>query len=243
MSNLFRDKFLPALAGLTLVLLAGFLTGHSAAAETGEPPREETGLDLAFVLENMRKADEGLACFEAAFKETLVDAILKDEEISRGTLYYQKPDRVKWVYESPGNKEFVLRKKEAWLYVPRARQVQKIRLSDEKKFQSLPLGLGKSPEEAGAGYSVRLLETIREEGKVTHRLELVPKADAESPAPWHSIVLDIEEGLWIPACRIELTELGGNRTIIELDAVNKTKKLPAGLFKMPKGVSVVDYSK
>jgi outer membrane lipoprotein-sorting protein len=191
----------------------------------------------------MRKADDALSSFQATFKETQVDAILKDQEVSEGKLYYRKPSFVKWAFETPGKKEFVLREKEAWLYIPKIKQVQKIRLSEQKKFEALPVGLGKSPEEAGSRYTVKFIsEEKKADGKTVYRLALLPKPNPETPPPFESIVLDIEEGLWLPARRVEITEKGGNQTLIELNEIDKKKSLSDSLFSLPKGVEVVDYS-
>jgi len=205
-----------------------------------DPPKDDK---LSLVLGKMKEADGALVCFEAAFKETCIDAILHDEEISQGRLFYKKPDRVKWIYEEPAKKEFVLREKEVWLYIPKINQVQKIRLTDQKKLEALPVGLGKSPEESASRYEVKLLESLEEEGKTIYRLLLVPKEDPQAVQPFQKIVLDIEDGVWLPARRIELAETSGNRTIIELSSIKKKKDLNENLFKMPKGVEVVDYSK
>jgi outer membrane lipoprotein-sorting protein len=198
--------------------------------------------NLSYIFKEMRKADETLASFEATFKETQVDAILKDREVSEGKLYYKKPNFVKWAFEKPGVKEFVVREKEAWLYIPRIKQVQKVRLSEQKKFEALPVGLGKSPEEAGSRYTVKFVGVDKADGKTVFRLVLLPKPDLETPLPYQSIVLDIEEGLWLPARKVEITEKGGNQTIIELSNIDKKKNLSNNLFNMPKGVEVVDYS-
>jgi outer membrane lipoprotein carrier protein len=92
-------------------------------------------LALPAVSEVARAVDEHynrLHSLEAQFTEIYQGAGITRTET--GTLWLKKPGKMRWEYRSPEEKLFVGDGKEAWLYLPAEKQVQK---SDMRKLEDL----------------------------------------------------------------------------------------------------------
>jgi outer membrane lipoprotein carrier protein len=75
------------------------------------------------------------------------------ERVESGTLWLKKPGKMRWEYRSPEEKLFVGNGKDAWLYLPAARQVRKSsmrNLNDLRSPLAFLLGKTKLEKELGA---------------------------------------------------------------------------------------------
>jgi outer membrane lipoprotein carrier protein len=67
------------------------------------------------------------------------------ERVESGTLWLKKPGKMRWEYRSPEEKLFVGNGKDAWLYLPAARQVRKSSMRNLEDLRSpLAFLLGKT---------------------------------------------------------------------------------------------------
>ena len=184
--------------------------------------------------------------FVADFKETRIFLYSPEPEVARGRIYFKKPEQVRWDYYPPGEKHIVLTPTKGWLYLPEIKQVQLINLKGEKKLSSLPIGLSGPAPDFEKNYRVRLIE---EEGETIEKgryiLELTPRPDSEVAAVYTRILLSLSDKRWLPADRIELMEVTGDKTIIELSGISLNTKLSPNLFKfkVPKDVEIIDHTK
>ena len=231
---------------LIVLLLCLFCNIKSWASETPGGPYPATEEDkLQFILSQLKKADAKLTSFVADFKETRIFLYSPEPEVAEGKIYFKKPQQVRWDYHPPGEKHIVLTPTKAWLYLPEIKQVQLINLKGEKKLSSLPIGLSGPSPDFEKNYQIRLIE---EEGETIENkryiLELTPVSDSEVAAAYTRILLTLSEGKWLPADRIELLELTGDKTIIELSEISLNTKISSKLFKfdVPKDVEIIDHT-
>ena len=94
---------------------------------------------------------------EADFTQTLVEADSGREQVSRGRLYLQRPDRFRWEYREPAPQLVVADGQELWLYDPDLEQVTVRPLDDGLESTPAALLSGQGDLDAsfdkGAAYS------------------------------------------------------------------------------------------
>ncbi len=200
---------------------------------------------MDLILSQLKKADAQLKSFVADFKETRIFLYSPEPEVAPGKMYFKKPLQIRWDYYPPGEKHLVLTPTKGWLYLPEIKQVQLINLKGEKKLSSLPIGLSGPAPDFEKNYQVRLIEGEGETTEGIYILELTPLPDSEIAAVYTRILLTLSDSRWLPADRIELLEVTGDKTIIELSGISLNTKLSPKLFKLdvPKDVEIIDHTK
>ena len=76
---------------------------------------------------------------EAAFYERYTTGG-QGGQAESGTVYFSKPGRMRWDYESPGKKMFLVDGKNVWLYVPADHTASKASLKESADWRT-PLAL------------------------------------------------------------------------------------------------------
>jgi outer membrane lipoprotein carrier protein len=154
------------------------------------------------------------------------------ERSESGTLLLKKPGRMRWSYDQPAGKVFVLDGKYAWFYTPGDAQAQRI---SAKQLDDL-----RSP--------LRFLLGHTQLRKELDSLTVVP-------ADTGSLITGVPKGmqqrikllsLWVNASgvieRMRIEEIDGSITEFTFSAVeeNVTTREADFLFHAPQGVTVVD---
>ncbi len=104
------------------VLLAGFAFGACLYAQRPSPPAQgASALELA---QRVDRHYDRLHSLKAQFSETYAGLGMNRAE--EGTLLLSKPGRMRWDYNSPPGKVFLLDGKYGWFYTPGAPQVQRV---------------------------------------------------------------------------------------------------------------------
>jgi outer membrane lipoprotein carrier protein len=157
-----------------------------------------------------------------------------------GTLLLKKPGRMRWAYDSPAGKVFLLDGKNAITYTPGDAQAQEIPEKDLDDLRSpLRFLLGRTElSKELTGLTVTLVKL--EDGSVGYTLSGSPKG---MDARVHSIALTVDAGGMIHAMRIE--EIDGATTDFSFSAMkeNVATKDADFVFVAPKGVEVVKGAK
>ena len=104
---------------LTISLLALSLVAAPVDAER-----------LAAILAELPTTGDALKTLSADFVQTDYDAILEDQDVSRGKLYLEPPGRVRWEHVEPAPKVLVVRDKLGRLYNPTTGQVNEFKTND-----------------------------------------------------------------------------------------------------------------
>ena len=157
-----------------------------------------------------------------------------------GTLLLKKPGRMRWAYDSPAGKVFLLDGKNAITYTPGDAQAQEIPEKDLDDLRS-PLRFLLGHTELAKELTGLTLTLVKlEDGSVGYTLSGSPKG---MEARVHSIALTVDASGEIHAMRIE--EIDGSTTEFAFSAMkeNVATKDADFVFVAPKGVEVVKGEK
>ncbi len=121
-------KGLPGLVSIVILLTAG----PSARLMPAQTPAAAGAADVHAIAQRVDSHYNHLHSLRAAFTESYDGLGISRSE--SGTLYLQKPGRMKWDYTSPAGKIFLLDGKYAWFWSRSAAQVQRI---EAKKLDDL----------------------------------------------------------------------------------------------------------
>ena len=156
-------------------------------------------------------------------------------EIESGTVYFRKPGRMRWEYESPETKLFVTDGKYAWFFVPADHTVSRAKMK-ESDDQRVPLTL------------------LTGQAKLSRVCQRVEPADAQLLAESNIALrcLPRAEGAFLNAlvevdaqyriARITVREPGQIETEFRFANWEENLRLPDAMFKFqaPPGVAIVE---
>ena len=115
------------------VIAAGVSAAANRQASTSSPA------DLSAIVRALEARYHGVGALRATFLERRSEG-KRAVEIESGTVYFRKPGRMRWEYESPEKKLFLTDGKYAWFYVPADHTVSRARMK-ESDDQRVPLAL------------------------------------------------------------------------------------------------------
>jgi outer membrane lipoprotein carrier protein len=151
-----------------------------------------------------------------------------------GTLFLQKPGRMRWDYSTPHGKVFLADGKHVWLYVPSTGRVERSALKESDDLRA-PLAFLMGRLDFNRDFKEF---RTREEGGDLY-IVATPKSDR---APYESV-----EFLVTPEHRIRLLKVmgqDGSVTTFHLTNEKANPKLASDLFRfqVPSGVQVIDVN-
>lgn len=98
-------------------------SGSGSAPSKPAPPAAPSGKQLgevpvAEVVARLQQAYDGTQDFEARFTQRFTYTLLRRTQESRGQVRFQKPGRMRWDYENPTPKSFIVDGKSLWIFQP-----------------------------------------------------------------------------------------------------------------------------
>jgi outer membrane lipoprotein carrier protein len=185
---------------------------------------------------------------KAAFYERFSDAGSGTAE--SGTVYFSQPGRMRWEYESPEKKLFIVDGANVWFYVPADRTVSRAKVKESSDWRT-PLALltGKS-DLSKLCRTIEILDPAKDENPADHPsspdnniLRCVPKRESADAAQEIREVL-LESDPEAHLVRLIIRQPGNLET--EFRFANWQENLPIAEtmfhFAPPPGVTVVDES-
>jgi len=111
---------------------------------------------------------DGASDYRASFHQAYRNEVLGDTRTSSGTVYFMKPGRMRWDYETPNQRYLISDGQMLWIYEPEFQQYYTQSLQDSELPAALRflMGEGRLRED----FAIRILEQGSEES----RLELIP---------------------------------------------------------------------
>ncbi len=111
----------PKLAQVAAPKLAQAVT--SPAATTPAPAAvvtttAATGPKLDAVIDALQKTYEGTTSFKGSFQQKFTYTMLRRTQESTGTVSFEKPGRMRWDYDKPAEKAFIVDGKALWIVQP-----------------------------------------------------------------------------------------------------------------------------
>ncbi len=248
------EKPLAIAACAALLLLGGEATvpGGAAGSGTAQPGAAS---DLPAIVRKLEAHYHSATTLKASFLERYTEGP-RDVRIESGTVYFSRPGRMRWEYESPEEKLFIADGRTVWFYVPADRTVTRARVKQSADWRT-PLALltGKAklsrlcgrmdfadPPATVAGHA--LLRCLPR-GEASRARRNGP-GDALEPAgedSFHEVLLEVDTAR-NELLRVVVRQPGGVAIEYRFGNWQQDIPLPEVMFhfQAPAGVAIVDES-
>lgn len=225
------------------------------AGAAGGAAAQPAASDLRAIVRKLEARYHSATTLRASFLERYTEG-RTDVRIESGTVYFSRPGRMRWEYESPEEKLFIVDGRTVWFYVPADHAVTRARMKQSADWRT-PLALltGKAklarlcgriefadPPTAPAGHA--LLRCLPRGGAPRAR----PKGsgDALEPADedsFHEVLLEVDTAR-DDLLRVEVHQPGGVVMEYRFGNWQQDIPLPEAMFhfQAPAGVAIVDES-
>ncbi len=155
---------------------------------------------------------------------------------SKGRMYFQRPGRMRWEYESPEPQTIVADGKHLWIHQPEDEQV--LRAPLEQAFQSqTPVSFLFGVARIGRDFDPKLLPESEEGGL---RIELHPKA--EEGGALGLLILEVDADTYDLRAATVRDPLGNVTTEVRLIDAKRNEGVDADLFhfERPPGTDLIE---
>jgi len=234
-----RTTFVMVTATLLLVAPVSRSVAQSPdnAPKGAASPEPQANTVLARILEAFDRAQKETSTLVAAFTEKKDLKLLARPVLSRGELYYNRPNQVRWEYVEPDHKVFVITEDMYLAYYPALKRAEEVPI---KKFVGKRLfrfiGLGQSIDELGKYYEFRL--AAQSDLKDTYLLLLAPRKKKlrEHVA---EMKIWVDTSTYLPR-QLQYVEADGDSTMLTFHDVRTNGEVAASRFRLelPKDVVV-----
>ncbi|HRZ86235.1 MAG TPA: outer membrane lipoprotein carrier protein LolA [bacterium] len=219
---------------------ASAVSAAPAAAAKKKAAAPASGALLSTVLRNMGAAEKKLRDLSADITQTKYFGGLDDTTVFKGIFRYRKPRRLYWEFVSPDRSVIVVNEREALMYIPDIKQVQKIDARNQPNSVALIFGFDRSVQELQKTFSIRIA-AVEPAGALKRYVLAMKPRDASDKRFFTEVRLWISSSSWMPE-KIKVYEVSGDRTTTELANI----RLNAGIdektfeFTPPPDAEVVD---
>ena len=232
-------------AALAAILAAAL--GFSAVSNASNPGLQTAAQSIARLLEEHYRRPQTL---RAVFLERYSES-QKQARIESGTVYFKRPGRMRWEYESPEKKLFLADSKTVWFYVPYDHTVTKVPAKESSDWRT-PLAL--LTGRADLSRLCSRVDSIEQPGVPSDHaiLRCLPKAAAKGASPdassevpgagdFTDVLLEVNSDSG-ELERIEIRQPGGIELEYRFGDWQTDLALSDDMFRfqVPKGVAVVD---
>lgn len=225
------------------LMVAVLLAVPSAHAQTSPQ-----ALPLVRALENKYKDVKTL---KATFLQTYRDG-RSGIQVESGTVYFSRPGRMRWEYESPETKLFIADGKTVWFFVPADGTVTRSPMKESDDWRT-PLALltGKAklsqlcerittagPAAGASGHTI--LSCIPRGTELPKSATPADTAEGLGPAPYDRVLLEVDAGGELSNVRI--LQQGGVELEFRFGNWRQGLALETAMFRFqpPPGVAVVE---
>jgi outer membrane lipoprotein carrier protein len=212
--------------------------GASGAVMTA-PHDGRTDPELEALLGSFDKAQRATTTIVATFTEEKRLKLLAKPIVSRGELYFQRPNQVRWEYLEPDRKVFVITEDHYLAYYPALKRAEEVPI---KKFIGRRLfrfiGLGQSIDELSQSYQFRLEPAGDLPG--TRLLVLTPRKK-KMRERMTEMRIWVDTTTYLPR-KLQYSETDGDSTILTFHALRPNIDVAGSRFRLdlPKDVVVSD---
>ena len=239
--------------GRCIALLLGAALAPFSAGGEQEGASGASARDVHGIVQTIETHYHAARTLQAAFLERFSEDA-KVVRLESGIVYFSRPGRMRWEYESPENKLFLADGKTAWFYVPADRTVTRARMKESADWRT-PLALltGKAKLSRLCG----LIELVNQPRTPAGHavLRCLPRESAPKAPPRHvgSAEASVENGSFHEVflevdiasgelARVLVRQAGGVELEYRFGNWRENIALPEALFHFqpPAGVAIVD---
>lgn len=154
----------------------------------------------------------------------------------KGEFYFKKPGLMKWVYQEPEEKIFLLKEETFLFYLPEDNQLIKSSLSKDTHGSGI-LELLSGKLRIQDNYHVEFTNPPSETDQA-YQLKLIPREENE----YSSILLEIDKKTWLIQKAI-FFDWTGNSTEFIFSKIKTNLSLPQNIFdiKIPPDVEIIEH--
>jgi len=231
-------------AAAVLIALSAILFVPRAIAVPPAPAEKDlTDAALSRVLFKMEAKEKQIKDLSADIVQTKLFRDFDDTTVFKGTFRYKKPRRLSWSFYAPDESLIIVNEREALMYVPAIKQVQKLDIRNNPKGVSAIFGFDRSVQELKREFLISLAGTDALKGGKRYVLHLKPKT-ASAKRMFTQVRVWVPENLWIPQ-KIMVYEVSGDRTTTELYNLQINKGVPDKTFEFtpPRDAEVVNVDR
>ncbi len=210
----------------TISIASLLLLLFSASAEA-----KSKGSSLNHVVDKLQANYGRMKDYRAHFTQVTKIKAYPRPQKSSGEVFYKKPGKMRWNYDSPEKQEIVTDGKTVYMYTPALNQVMKAGFAETGQSRVAEAFL------SGMGNLKRDFNITTEKSGEDYNVLLLPKDGTDN---FMSLKLTVD-GKTFHVKRSEMTDIYENVTIVTFSALKVNGGLKNKLFdfKIPKGVDVV----
>ena len=191
--------------------------------------------DLDSVIDGVQKKYEQIDNFQAVFTQESEIKALNKTQLAEGEVWFKKPGKMRWNYNTPKKDQIVSDGKTLWFYDEEEQQVIETPLNQVSETQStttLLSGLGKIKKLFDASFA----EPDNHSPNGEYMVDLVPKGDEE----YNKVTISVDKNDMM-VNKIFLHDPLGNLTTVKLADIKTNNGVSDSLFefKTPEGAEVV----
>jgi len=209
-------------SGMKKLILLLIVTASVASAQTAEDVAQKTEAHL-----------RSYQTLQAEFVQFYYSSTMATPLRETGTCYFQKPGLMKWHYENPEEKIYLLKNSIIESYFPEDNQLLRSTFTKENKSDILLLlsGEQKLLENFTAEFS-----PFPTENTDVLQIKLTPKNEEDE----NFILLEIGSKTWIIRKAV-FFDWAGNKSEFHFDRIRLNNSLPKKTFelKVPKGTEII----
>jgi outer membrane lipoprotein carrier protein len=197
-------------------------------------PADSFSADLDSAIAGLQKRYASVETVAGSFRQTFRAPGI--DQVESGVFRMKKPCLMRWEYRQPEEKLFIADGRDAFLYVPRDRQVT-IQPFSSADMRDTPLELLLGQADIKRNYVASWETGLKPEVERTLLIRLTPR---RNNGEYESLILEIDQTTY-DLRRIVMRESGGNTSEFLLTNVTTNAKLSSSdfQFKPPKGVEKV----
>jgi outer membrane lipoprotein carrier protein len=214
----------------TAVVLASALLGGWAIAGQVPDPSDASLSSverLRALVERMKIEQKGFSTLVANFHQETATEMLVEAEKSKGTFYYEAPDKVRWQYDSPTPKVIVINGTELVTWYKDLHRAEKVQVGRYSDAVFKYLGASGSLETLMDYFSLRV---DFPKGSEPYKIDLVPRYKRVEKR-LRDMSVSIDGKLFVPV-ELSYTEPNGDSTHYEFSDFKVNHPIPAAQFQL-----------
>ncbi|MBI5887038.1 MAG: outer membrane lipoprotein chaperone LolA [Deltaproteobacteria bacterium] len=183
------------------------------------------------VLKDLKARYSDVETLSAAFTQTVSMKGAKTGETSQGKVWFKRPGRMRWIYESPVKDEFIGNGKTIWAYQPDLNQV--VEKQVDATFSSIAVDFLGGMNNIEKEFEI----TLAKAGPDAYLLNLLPR-QPQAGAERVTVRVDRKTGLVIETT---VEDIFGSSTVVGFTDIRTNKPVADSFFEfaIPKGATVV----
>lgn len=220
----------------TVVLGSPYVFALDPPSSTLHPtPAPATALTVDEIADKVQATYQGFSDLQGSFFQRATNKLSGMTQEASGRLFLKWPGRMRWEYEKPESRLFLIDGKTLWSYSPSERQAMAQDVSGA--LATTPIGILFGMSSLRRDFQVRPIVHAGTRDSPESLLELTPKGKGLA---FKRVILGVDRASFLIR-RLTVFDLYGNTTTVELSkqTVNSNLKDELFQFSPPPGTEVV----